>query len=62
VALAREHEEAFLTAIAVAQRQKARSFVLRAALSLAKIYNARAVSDLTESGFGLNEPAGAGMG
>jgi predicted ATPase len=31
-------EDAFLTAIAVAQAQKARSFELRAALSLAKLY------------------------
>jgi predicted ATPase len=31
-------ENAFLTAIAIAQRQKARSFELRAALSLAKLY------------------------
>jgi predicted ATPase len=31
-------EEAFLAAIAVAQQQKARSFELRAALSLAKLY------------------------
>jgi hypothetical protein len=31
-------EEAFLTAIAVAQQQKARSFELRATLSLAKLY------------------------
>ena len=31
-------EEAFLTAIAVAQQQKARSFELRAALSVAKLY------------------------
>jgi predicted ATPase len=31
-------EEAFLTAIAVAQQQKARSFELRAALELAKLY------------------------
>ena len=31
-------EEAFLTAIAVAQQQKAKSFALRAALSLAKLY------------------------
>jgi predicted ATPase len=31
-------EEAFLTAIAVAQQQKAKSFELRAALSLAKVY------------------------
>ncbi len=30
--------EAFLTAIAIAQQQKARSFELRAALSLAKLY------------------------
>ena len=30
--------EAFLTAIAIAQEQKARSFELRAALSLAKLY------------------------
>ncbi len=34
----RAAEEAFLTAIAVAQQQKARSFELRAALSLAKLY------------------------
>jgi predicted ATPase len=32
-------EEAFLTAIAIAQQQKARSFELRAALSLAKLYH-----------------------
>jgi predicted ATPase len=32
-------EDAFLTAIAVAQQQKARSFELRAALSLAKLYH-----------------------
>jgi predicted ATPase len=31
-------EDAFLTAIAVAQQQKARSFELRAALSLARLY------------------------
>jgi predicted ATPase len=31
-------EEAFLNAVAIAQRQKARSFELRAALSLAKLY------------------------
>jgi predicted ATPase len=31
-------EEAFLTAIAVSRQQKARSFELRAALSLAKLY------------------------
>ena len=31
-------EEAFLTAIGIAQQQKARSFELRAALSLAKLY------------------------
>jgi predicted ATPase len=35
-------EEAFLTAIAVAQGQKARSFELRAALSLAKLYQSTA--------------------
>jgi predicted ATPase len=33
-------EEAFLTAIAIAQAQKARSFELRATLSLAKLYRA----------------------
>jgi class 3 adenylate cyclase/predicted ATPase len=33
-------EEAFLTAIAIAQRQKARSFELRAALALAKLHRA----------------------
>jgi predicted ATPase len=32
-------EEAFLTAIAVAQQQKARSFELRVALDLARLYN-----------------------
>jgi predicted ATPase len=32
-------EAAFLTAIAIAQQQKARSFALRAALSLAKLYH-----------------------
>jgi hypothetical protein len=32
-------EDAFLAAIAVAQQQKARSFELRAALSLAKLYH-----------------------
>src|SRR5262249_19350174 len=31
-------EEAFLTAIAIAQQQKAKSFELRATLSLAKLY------------------------
>ena len=31
-------EDAFLTAIAIAQQQKARSFELRAALSLARLY------------------------
>ena len=36
-------ENAFLTAIAVAQQQKAKSFELRAALSLAKLYQARTV-------------------
>ena len=35
-------EDAFLAAIAVAQHQKARSFELRAALSLAKLYQATA--------------------
>ena len=32
-------EDAFLTAISIAQQQKARSFELRAALSLAKLYH-----------------------
>jgi predicted ATPase len=32
-------EQAFLTAIAISQQQKARSFELRAALSLAKLYH-----------------------
>ena len=40
-------EQAFLTAIAIAQHQKARSFELRAALSLAKLYQS------------TNRPAGA---
>jgi predicted ATPase len=35
-----EAEQAFQTAIAIAQRQKARSLELRAALSLAKLYHA----------------------
>ena len=35
-------EEAFLAAIAVARHQKARSFELRAALALAKLYQATA--------------------
>ena len=35
-------EDAFLTAIAIAQAQKARSFELRAALSLAKLYQSTA--------------------
>ena len=35
-------EEAFLTAIATAQRQKTRSFELRAALALAKLYQSTA--------------------
>ena len=32
-------EDAFLTAIAIAQQQKARSYELRAALDLARLYN-----------------------
>jgi predicted ATPase len=32
-------EDAFLTAIGIAQQQKARSFELRAALDLARLYN-----------------------
>jgi hypothetical protein len=35
----RPAEDAFLTAIAIAQHQKARSFELRAALDLARLYN-----------------------
>jgi predicted ATPase len=38
-------EEAFLTAIAIAQQQKARSFELRAALSLARLWRDRGKSD-----------------
>jgi predicted ATPase len=34
-------EEAFLTAIAVAQQQKARSFELRAAMSLARLWRSQ---------------------
>jgi adenylate cyclase len=34
-------EEAFLTAVAIAQQQKARSFELRAALALAQLYQSR---------------------
>ena len=37
-------EEAFLTAVAIAQQQKARSFELRAALSLAKLYQSTGAS------------------
>jgi predicted ATPase len=51
-------EEAFLTAIAIAQQQKARGFELRAALSLAKLYrssnravDAHAVLALALQGF-----------
>ena len=51
-------EEAFLAAIAIAQQQKARSFELRAALSLAKLYHstdrpadARAVLSRALKGF-----------
>jgi predicted ATPase len=51
-------EEAFLTAIAIAQHQKAKSFELRAALSLAKLYqstgrtaHARAVVAAALKGF-----------
>jgi hypothetical protein len=51
-------EEAFLTAIAIAQQQKAKSFELRAALSLAKLYqsidcaaDAHAVLALALEGF-----------
>jgi class 3 adenylate cyclase/predicted ATPase len=39
-AVAAPAEQAFLTALAIAQHQKARSFELRAALSLAKLYRA----------------------
>jgi hypothetical protein len=35
----RRPQDAFLTAIAIAQQQKARSFELRAALDLARLYN-----------------------
>jgi predicted ATPase len=34
-------EDALLTAVAIAQQQKARSFELRAVLSLAKLYHSR---------------------
>ena len=37
-------EEAFLIAIAIAQQQKARSFELRAALALAKLYQSTNLS------------------
>ena len=37
-------EDAFLTAIAIAQQQKARSFELRAALHLARLYNSTSCS------------------
>jgi predicted ATPase len=37
-------EDAFLTAIAIGQQQKARSFELRAALHLARLYNSTSCS------------------
>ena len=47
-------EEAFLTAIAVAQQRKARSFELRAALSLAKLYQG---TNRTAEAYGVLAPA-----
>jgi len=47
-------EEAFLTAIAIAQRQKARSFELRAALALATLYQS---SGRTAKGHAVLGPA-----
>ena len=38
-------EDAFLTAIAIAQQQKARSFELRAALDLARLYSTSRSAD-----------------
>ncbi len=51
-------EEAFLAAIAIAQRQKARSFELRAALSLARLYRA---SGRSTHAHGVLSPALAGF-
>jgi predicted ATPase len=47
-------EEAFLAAIAIAQQQKARSFELRSALALAKLYQS---SDRTADARAVLEPA-----
>jgi predicted ATPase len=47
-------EDAFLTAIAIAQQQKARSFELRAALSLAKLYHS---TDRPAEGHAVLAPA-----
>jgi predicted ATPase len=47
-------EDAFLTAIAIAQQQKARSFELRAALTLARVYNSTSRS---ADAFALLAPA-----
>ena len=51
-------EEAFLAAIAIAQGQKARSFELRAALSLARLYRA---SGRSTDAHGVLSPALAGF-
>jgi predicted ATPase len=45
-------EEAFLAAIAIAKHQKARSFELRAALSLAKLYRATGRDALARAALG----------
>jgi predicted ATPase len=51
-------EEAFLTAIAIAQQQKARSYELRAALSLAKLYQS---TNRTTEAHGMLAPAFEGF-
>jgi hypothetical protein len=51
-------EDAFLTAIAIAQQQKARSFELRAALDLARLYNSTSRSP---DAYALLAPALAGF-
>ena len=47
-------EEAFLTAITIAQQQKARSFELRAALALARLYQS---TDRPADAFAVLSPA-----
>ena len=54
-------EEAFLTAIAIAQQQKARSFELRAAMSMARLWRDQGKRDELAS-FSLRCTAGSPKG